>query len=176
MKRQQEGKLSFHINHAIVFNGSTLINLVHLNELQKSLMAMPEEPLDSAMPWDEYVEGMRGTFSKEYPASDDTLNSMTAQIFHNDGDRIMPTLIRYMEQRQRQLQRWGSGIADFDGPVSMFWGVQDPVSVVAMADTWKMMSPQIELHKWADGAHWPSIENPERVAKIILDRFAFSPY
>ena len=50
MKRQQEGKLSFHINHAIDFNGSTLINLVQLNELQKALLAMPEEPLKSRWP------------------------------------------------------------------------------------------------------------------------------
>ena len=178
MKRQQEGKLSFHINHAIVFNGSTLINMVQKNPLQESLLAMPEQPLDKDLPWDKFTAagGLAGSFSKDYPASDETLDAMTAQIFCNDGDRIMPTLIRYMTQRMRELQRWTSGIADFNGPVSMFWGVQDPVSVVAMADTWKMLSPRIELHKWADGAHWPSIENPERVAKIILDRFAYPPY
>lgn len=178
MKRQQEGKLSFHINHAIVFNGSTLINMVQKNPLQESLLAMPEQPLDKDLPWGKFTAegGLAGSFSKDYPASDETLDAMTAQIFCNEGDRIMPTLIRYMTQRMEELQRWTSGIADFNGPVSMFWGVQDPVSVVAMADTWKMLSPHIELHKWADGAHWPSIENPERVAKIILDRFANPPY
>ena len=115
MKRQQEGTLSFNISHAIVFNGSTLINLVQRNELQRELMAMPEKPLEKDMPWDQYTDGMRGTFSKDYPATDETLDAMTAQIFHNDGDQIMPTLIRYMGQRRVELQRWGSGIADFDG-------------------------------------------------------------
>jgi pimeloyl-ACP methyl ester carboxylesterase len=33
------------------------------------------------------------------------------------------------------------------------------------------MQPRIELHKWPDVGHWPSIEVPDRVAKKILDRY-----
>jgi pimeloyl-ACP methyl ester carboxylesterase len=53
----------------------------------------------------------------------------------------------------------------------MFWGELDPISVVAMADAWKDMQPKIELHKWPDVAHWPMIDVPDRVAKVILDRY-----
>ncbi len=170
MKRQQEGKLPFKIRHAIVFNGSTLINLVQLNDLQKKLLGMPDE-LGPNLPAETFVEGLRGTFSKEHSASDETLDIMAAQILYNDGDRVMPRIIRYMKERQEELERWGGGIANFNGPVSMFWGLQDPVSVEKMADTWKDMQPRIELHKWPDVGHWPSIEVPDRVAKKILDRY-----
>jgi len=39
-----------------------------------------------------------------------------------------------------------------------------------MADAWKDMQPKIELNKWPDVAHWPMIDVPDRVAKVILDR------
>jgi len=170
MKRQQEGKLTFKIRHAIVFNGSTLINLVVLNDLQKKLLGMPDE-LGPNLPAATFVEGLRGTFSNEHSASDETLEIMAAQILEKDGDRVMPRIIRYMKERQHELERWGSGITNFNGPVSMFWGLQDPVSVEKMADAWKDMQPKIELHKWPDVGHWPSIEVPDRVAKKILDRY-----
>ena len=33
------------------------------------------------------------------------------------------------------------------------------------------MQPKIELHKRPDVAHWPMIDVPDRVAKLILDRY-----
>lgn len=42
MARQEEGALSFRIRHAIVLNGSTLVDMVQVNELQKNLLAMPD--------------------------------------------------------------------------------------------------------------------------------------
>ena len=40
-----------------------------------------------------------------------------------------------------------------------------------MADAWKDMQPKIELHKWPDVAHWPMIDVPHRVARVIRDRY-----
>jgi pimeloyl-ACP methyl ester carboxylesterase len=41
-----------------------------------------------------------------------------------------------------------------------------------MAYAWKDMQPKIELHIWPDTAHWPMIDVPDRVAKVILDRYS----
>jgi pimeloyl-ACP methyl ester carboxylesterase len=97
---------------------------------------------------------------------------MADQILFNEGDRVFNRQIRYMKQRMEMLQRWQAGIINFNGPVSMFWGELDPVSLVKMADAWKDMQPKIELHKWPDVAHWPMIDVPDRVTKVILDRYS----
>ncbi len=170
MKRQQEGTLPFKIRHAIVFNGSTLINLVVLAPMQtKGLEA--SDKLGPDMPKDVVMKDLNDSFGKAHPASKETLSNMADQILFNEGDRVFNRQIRYMIQRKEKLQRWQAGIINFNGPVSMFWGEQDPISVVAMADAWKDMQPKIELHKWPDVAHWPMIDVPDRVAKIILDRY-----
>jgi len=170
MKRQQEGTLPFKIRHAIVFDGSTLINLVTLLPMQKKALAAPDI-LGPDMDKKVIMQDLNDSFGKVHPASEETLSVMADQILFNDGDRVFNRQIRYMKQRQVFLQRWQAGIINFNGPVSMFWGELDPVSLVKMADAWKDMQPKIELHKWPDVAHWPSIDVPDRVAKVILDRY-----
>ncbi len=170
MKRQQEGTLPFHIRHAIVFNGSTLINLVNLLPMQIKGLKAPDT-LGPDMPKDVVMKDLNDSFGKAHPASEETLSIMADQILYNEGDRVFNRQIRYMIQRKKFLQRWQAGIINFDGPVSMFWGELDPVSVVKMAHAWKDMQPKIELHIWPDVAHWPPIDVPDRVAKVILDRY-----
>ncbi len=170
MKRQQEGTLPLKIRHAIVFNGSTLINLVVLAPMQKKGLDAPDT-LGPDMPKDVVMKDLNDSFGKVHPAGERVLGIMADQILYNEGDRVFNRQIRYMKQRKEKLQRWQAGIINFNGPVSMFWGELDPISVVAMADAWKDMQPKIELHKWPDVAHWPMIDVPDRVAKVILDRF-----
>jgi pimeloyl-ACP methyl ester carboxylesterase len=170
MKRHQEGTLPFRIRHAIVFNGSTLINLVNLIPMQQKALDAPDT-LGPDMPKEVIEKDLNDSFGKGHPATKETLSIMADQILYNNGDRVFNRQIRYMLQRKQELQRWQMGIVNFNGPVSMFWGELDPVSVVSMADAWKDMQPKIELHKWPDVAHWPMIDVPDRVAKIILDRY-----
>jgi pimeloyl-ACP methyl ester carboxylesterase len=170
MKRQQEGALPFHIRHAIVFDGSTLINLVNLLPMQKEALDAPDT-LGPDQDKQHVMDGLNDSYGKTFPASNETLSIMADQILFNEGDRVFNRQIRYMGQRRVYLQRWQAGIINFNGPVSMFWGEQDPVSVVKMAHAWKDMQPKIELHIWPDAAHWPMIDVPDRVAKVILDRY-----
>lgn len=171
MYRHDHGKLSFKIHHALVHNGSTLVNLVHLNDLQKQLLAMPDKPLDEDLPRENFIEGLRGTFSKEHAASEETLNIMTDQIMTNHGSRLMPVIIRYMLQRKRNLEHWPTTLFEFkSAPFSLYWGLQDPVSVEDMCNKIKEERPSTDLHKWPDVGHWPSIEVPERISKAIIDR------
>ncbi len=170
MKRHQEGTLNFKIRHAIIFDGSTLINLVNLLPMQIKALEAPDT-LGPDMPKDVIMKDLDDSFADTYPASEETLNIMADQILHNEGDRVFNRQIRYMNQRKEKLQRWTAGIVNFNGPVSMFWAEDDPVSVVKMAYAWKDMQPKIELHIWPGVAHWPMIDVPDRVAKVILDRY-----
>jgi len=171
MKRQQEGTLPFKIRHAIVFDGSTLINLVHLLPMQTKGLEAPDT-LGPDMTKDVIMKDLNDSFGKVRPAKGDTLSIMADQILYNEGDRVFNRQIRYMGQRKEQLQRWQAGIINFNGPVSMFWAEDDPVSVVKMAYAWKDMQPKIELHIWPGVAHWPMIDVPDRTAKVILDRYS----
>ena len=170
MARQEEGKLAFRIRHSIVTNGSTLVDLVQLSRGQEALLALPDEPLAQPLPLENFRGGLAGTFSKEHPPSDDVLDCMLASIREHDGDRLMPRLIRYVEERRANLERWRDGLTKFSAPVSVFWGEQDPIAVPAMARRIGELRPETDVHVWPDVGHWPSIEVPERIASAIRER------
>jgi len=54
--------------------------------------------------------------------------------------------------------------------MSVYWGVQDPVAVIAMADRIKTWSPTTDRYKIQESGHWPSIEVPDIIADAILAR------
>ncbi len=169
MARQDAGKLDLKLHHVIIHNGSTLVDLVQLNELQKQLLAMPDEPLADDLPREQFVEGMRDTFG--IAASEKILNTMTDQIMAKHGSRLMPRVIRYLPERKENLQHWQDALCTFSSaPFSVYWGLKDPVSVTAMPDKMKRLRPSTDVHKWPDVGHWPPIEVPERIAKAIIDR------
>jgi len=170
MARHEEGKLSFKIHHAIVFDGSTLVNLAHLTEGQKHMLSLPDEPLAEDLSREDVANDLRPSFSKEHPGTDDILNSMIDQIMAKQGSRLLPRILRYLPERKANLERWTNGLTKFSNPESLYWGLQDPVALEAMADKIKEERPFTDLHKWPDVGHWPSIEVPERVSKAILDR------
>jgi pimeloyl-ACP methyl ester carboxylesterase len=170
LKRQAEGKLGFRIERAVLTNGSIFIDMAQLSAGQQFLLGLPDERLPEPLGLDGFRPGLRETFSDAHPPPDDELDAMVELLRHNGGDQLLPRLIRYIEERRANQERWTEGLVDFDGPLTAAWGELDPIAVVAMTDRLKELRPSTEVVRWPDVAHWPSIEVPDRVAETILER------
>lgn len=168
--RHNEGRLSFSVDRAILTNGSIFMHLVQLSAGQQLLLQLPDEPLAQSLPLDGFRPGIAETFSKEHQPSDDEVDAMLALIAYNGGDRLLPRLIRYVEERRANQERWTAGLVSFDGPMTALWGEQDPIAVVQMARHLKELRPQTDVVTWPDVGHWPALEVPERLAKEIIAR------
>jgi pimeloyl-ACP methyl ester carboxylesterase len=169
-KRLQEGKLGFEVTRTIVTNGSTFVDMAQLSPGQQFLLALPDEPLTESLDLEGFKPGLRDTFSTEHQPSEEELDAMLALLRHNDGDRLLPRLIRYVEERRANFERWTDALVSFPGPLTVLWGEQDPIAVVGMAHRIAEMNPAAEVITWPDVGHWPSIEVPDRVAASILER------
>ena len=170
MTRHDEGKLSFKIRHAILLNGSSLVDMVQLVPLQKELLKKPDKAATEHLDFKEFAEGLRSSYGKGN-ATDEILNAQTAQVFAKDGDLVIAQILRYLMERKEFYDRWIGTFAHFrTAPLSIYWGVQDPVAVVAMADRIKTWSPRTDLYKVQSSGHWPSIEVPDIIAGAILAR------
>ena len=170
MTRQDEGKLSFKIRHAILLDGSTLVDMVELDPLQVEGLKAGDKALTEHKDFNEYATGMLESFAPEN-RNQETVENMTQQIFANDGDLVIDQILLYLTERREFYDRWVGTFAHFrTAPLSIYWGVQDPVAVVAMADRIKTWSPRTDLYKLQHSGHWPSIENPEIIADAVLAR------
>ena len=171
MARHEEGKLPFKIRHAIILNGSTLVNMVHFVEEQVKMLEAPDE-LTEGMSAETLSHFMSqdGLFAKEHAPNEALLDVMVAQVRAKQGDRLLARMNRYQLERKENLQRWTDGLTKLSAPTSVYWGEQDINAKVEMAHKMKELNPDIDLHIWKDCAHWPPIEVPERLAKAIVDR------
>ena len=168
MMRQHEGKLGFTIERSILTNGSIFIDMAQLSTGQQFLLSLPDERLGEPMGGDGLAPGLRQTFGID--PSDVELEAMVELIRHAGGDQLLPRLIRYIEERRANQDRFTAGLVSFDGPMTALWGELDPIAVVAMTDRLLELRPHTEVERWSDVGHWPSLEAPQRVAGAILER------
>jgi len=148
------------------------MDLIQMTEAQKKMLAMPDQAATEHLDWGEFREDpLRLGFSKEHAASEETLDIMAAQIFNDDGDLIMAQMIRYLNERNENYDRWVGALTGFhSAPMSVYWGLQDPVALEPMVNRIKAWRPVTDVYKMPDVAHWPSIEVPDRIGKAIVDR------
>lgn len=168
LMRQREGKLGFTIERSILTNGSIFIDMAQLSAGQQFLLSLPDERLAEPMGGDGLAPGLRQTFGIE--PSDAEVEAMVELVRHNGGDQLLPRLIRYIEERRANQERFTAGLVGFEGPMTALWGELDPIAVVAMTDHLLELRPRTEVEVWSDVGHWPSLEAPERIAAAILER------
>jgi len=170
MARHDEGKLSFKIRHAILLDGSTLVDMVELVPMQVELLKQPDQAATEHLDFKEFAESLRASYGKGN-ATDEILTAQAAQVFAKDGDLVIAQTLRYLAERKEFYDRWVGTFSNFrTAPLSLYWGVQDPVAVIALADRIKLWSPTTDLYKIEESGHWPSIEVPDIISDGILAR------
>jgi pimeloyl-ACP methyl ester carboxylesterase len=174
MARQEEGRLPFKIRHAILVNGSTLVDMIQLAEMQVELLKQPDQAATEDLDFGHFRDGLAPTFGSGFSDPDivnPTLDAMAHQVFYNQGSRVMAQILRYLKERQEEFGRWSRTWFTFQSaPLTVIWGVEDPVALVAMADRVKKERPYTDLYKYDDVGHWPSIEAPDRLGDAIIAR------
>ena len=174
MARFEEGRTAFRIRHAILLDGSTLVDMIGLQPFQEQLLKQPAVAYDDDMSWQDIYALFPDTFGKETRARDDfdeIVTCMSHQIDHDHGSRVVGSIGHYLLERKEDFGRWSRTLFTFKhAPMTVIWGVQDPVAVIAMADRIKRERPVTDLYKYEDSGHWPSIEWPDRIGDAIIAR------
>lgn len=170
LHRANAGELPFAIDRVILTNGSIYIDMAKLSDGQLFLLELPDEPLPDSLDLDVFRPALQATFGTRTQPSAEALDVMLAAISHNDGDRLLPRLIRYITERRANQQRWTDGLNDYVGPMTAIWGRLDPIAVVEMTDRLTKERPATEVIVWDDIAHWPALEAPDRLVEAILQR------
>lgn len=175
MARQEENRLSFKIRQAVIFDGSTLVDMIGLLPAQAKALAAPA--VADTEDWD-YDEFCAAYFTSTYPAEEqdsDWFRNVLAcqgnQVFYNNGSRVMSEIMHYLNERKEELGRWERTFFTFQSaPMTLIWGVEDPVAKIEMADRVKRERPYTDYYRMDGVGHWPIIEIPDFVAETIINR------
>jgi len=112
LARQIEGRWPVDITRRVLTNGSIYIDMAQLSPGQQLLLALPDEQMDADAALDaaSVKAGLVATFSPSSSVSDAELDAQWELIACGDGHRLLPRLIRYIEERRRDESRYTGAI------------------------------------------------------------------
>jgi pimeloyl-ACP methyl ester carboxylesterase len=156
----------------VLTNGSIFIDMAQLTSGQQLLLSLPDEQLAEGLGAEALANGLRQSFPPDRPGPAE-LAAMVALMQQSGGDRLLPRLIRYIEERRAHQTRFTAGLVDYPGPMIVAWGDLDPIAVPAMPDRLAALRREagrdVELFHWPDVGHWPSVEAPPLVATLLAE-------
>lgn len=171
LAREMDGALPFAVTGRVICNGSIYIDEAGLRDGQKFLLALPDErfPDEFEPPPALFFEGLPPIFGPDTQPSSDELEAQWELLVRRDGHRLMPRLIRYIEQRREHETRWTGAIERHPSALRIVWGDADPVAVVTMARTLHERVPASTLVELPGIGHFPMIEAPDRFAREVVE-------
>jgi pimeloyl-ACP methyl ester carboxylesterase len=72
-----------------------------------------------------------------------------------------------MEERFRHAGRWHGALRNWPKPLSLAWGMLDPVATERVLDAVRELRPRAPVTRFEDLGHYPQIEDPARVAEAL---------
>jgi pimeloyl-ACP methyl ester carboxylesterase len=166
LARSLEGTLAFDITRRVLTNGSIYIGMAHLSTGQELLLSLDDAPTDLVVA-DGYKAGLAATFSPKSSVAADELDAQWLLAERNGGHRMLPRTIRYIEDRRAEERRFTGAIEAHASPLSVVWGADDPIAIVAMTDELLRARPGTDLTILDDVGHYPMIESPTRFAEAV---------
>lgn len=90
-------------------------------------------------------------------------------VSYNAGQKIMPKLIRYLDERRTQRDRWVPAMQFTKVPMRLINGPLDPVSGEHMALRYHELIPNPDIVLLPEIGHYPQVEAPDLVLQALYD-------
>lgn len=172
LARSLEGSLGFEVTRRVITNGSIYLAMAQLTAGQQLLLSLPDERLPgdrTAEEWKPgFTSGLAGTFAPARQPSQDELDGQWELMASQDGYRLLPRLIRYIEDRRVDEARFTGAIEVHPSPLGIVWGELDPVAVHPMALRLREARTDAPLTTLDGVGHYPMIEDPDRFATAVV--------
>lgn len=169
LARFNRGQSACSIDQVVLSNGSIFIDQARLTRGQRLTLRLPGRATPFPLPTAVLRRSLEESFATMAVRPSGAVDDLAALVQHERGDRLLPKLIRYIDERRAHQRHWTSALVEYDGPLALVWGSLDPIAVVAMAHRLVKLRPATELRLLPDVGHWPSIEAPDRMAHELTD-------
>jgi len=159
-------ELGFAISSLVALNFGIVFSAYRPTRLQK-LLALPvigkllasritANRLRSAL---DTIRGSRLT--------DAEFDNLWHGVARHDGHKLAHLHIRYNAERVAHHRRWERALADWDGPLQLVWGLDDPVSGRHVLEQATSVLPRAEVTELDGVGHYPQNEAPQAVAAAV---------
>jgi pimeloyl-ACP methyl ester carboxylesterase len=167
MARDIEGSLEMDLSGGLLLNGS-MVQGAASPTLGQRILRSSVGGLFSRLSSERFFRQQFGSiFSPDHPLTKEEAEDQWELICAGGGRTINHKTIAYMEERFKHADRWHGAIGDWQKPLSVAWGMLDPVATEAVLDAVIELRPNAPVTRFEDLGHYPQIEDPERVAGAV---------
>jgi pimeloyl-ACP methyl ester carboxylesterase len=167
MARDIEGALDMNVTGTLLLNGS-MVQGAASPTLGQRILRSPLGPVMSRLSSERFFRQQFGSiFSPGHPLTDEEADDQWALICAGGGRTLNHKTIRYMKERFKHAERWHGAIRDWPKPVSIAWGMLDPVATEKVLSAVVALRPSAPVTRFEDLGHYPQIEDPGRVADAL---------
>ena len=169
LARRLERPDGLHLDSVCLLNGGLFPECHRARPAQK-LLRSPLGPLLARLTSERrFAAGFAEIFGPRTQPSPAELHTVWELNRHNDGLRVMPSLIRYLDERRTQRARWVGALQHSRVPLRFVNGPEDPVSGRHMAERYRELVPHPDVVLLDGIGHYPQLEAPERVLAAFLE-------
>ncbi len=165
LARANEGSTRLEIRSVCLLNGG-LFPEVHRALLTQRLLAGPLGPLLGRLTRERmFGRGLARVFGARTKPSPELLHDLWRLVSHEDGQRVLPELLGYLEERRARRERWVEALQQTTIPLRFVNGLLDPVSGAHMLTRWRALvrTASADWTEIPDVGHYPQVEDPEAV-------------
>jgi pimeloyl-ACP methyl ester carboxylesterase len=167
MARDLDGSLEMDLAGALLLNGS-MVQGAASPTLAQRILRSPVGPLFSRLSSERFFRQQFGSiFSPDHPLTDEEAADQWALVCAGGGRTLNHKTIAYMEERFRHAERWHGALREWPKPLSLAWGMLDPVATENVLDAVLALRPSAPLTRFEDLGHYPQIEDPGRVSTAL---------
>lgn len=157
------------ITAAVFLNGGLYPDLHRPTRIQKLMHSRVGIVLQLLGTESTHRRAMREVFGRDVSADD--LHDMWRALAASNGKRIQHRLLRYIDDRHVNADRWQLALERYPGPTMFIWGPADPVSGAHVLPRLRERLPRARIVVLDDEpatGHYPHVENPEAVAAALI--------
>jgi pimeloyl-ACP methyl ester carboxylesterase len=167
MARDIEGTLTMDLRGVLLFNGS-MIQGAASPTLAQRLLRGPAGALFARLSSERFFRQQFGSvFSQAHPLSDEEAADQWDLVRQEGGQRLGHRLVSYMDEREAKAERWHGALRDWDKPLSLAWGMRDPVATESVLEGVRALRPQAPLTPLPELGHYPQLEDPAAIAGAL---------
>ena len=172
MARDLAGELGFQLGGVLLFNGSMILERSSPTFAQR-LLRGPLGPLAARLSSERFFRHQFGSvFSPGHPLGEEEAADQWSLITRAGGQRLGHKLVRYMDERVTFAERWHGAIRDWPGPLSLAWGMLDPVATPNVLEGLRELRPRAPVTEFPELGHYPQIEDPAMLAGALREALA----
>jgi pimeloyl-ACP methyl ester carboxylesterase len=167
--RAQAGRLGFTIDSLLVLNSGIVYSAYRPTRLQKLLILPVVGRLLAGRitpgRFRSALDGVRGS-----RLTDTEFDDLWYGVARQGGHQLAHLHIRYNAERAAHHHRWEKALMDWDGPLHLVWGLDDPVSGHHVLERAIAILPHAEVTELHGVGHFPQSEAPQAVAAAVRKR------